>query len=191
VHLFWGDERCVSPDDPQSNFGMTERVFLEKIKIPDTNIHRILGENNPSAEAIRYSDEVRRFTNEREELPVFDLIILGLGEDGHTASIFPGNNELLCSENICEVAVHPESFQKRITLTVPVINNAETIIFLVTGEKKAKLVSEILGQSEPLDYPAAHIKPGYGSVKWYLDAAAAKMINREVGNKWSEKNIHL
>jgi 6-phosphogluconolactonase len=182
VHFFWGDERCVSPDDPQSNFGMTERAFLKKIKIPVTNIHRIIGENDPSDEAIRYSDEIRRFTNIREELPAFDLIILGLGEDGHTASIFPGNNGLLYSENICEVAVHPESFQKRITLTGPVINNSESVIFLVTGERKAKLVSEILEKSEPLDYPAAHIIPGYGSVKWYLDAAAAKMINRETGN---------
>jgi 6-phosphogluconolactonase len=178
VHFFWGDERCVPPDNSDSNFGMTDKVFLEKIKIPPENIHRIKGEKDPEEEAVRYSDEIARFTGERGGLPLFDLIILGLGEDGHTASIFPGNNMLLNSEKICDIAIHPLSFQKRITITGNVINNAENVIFLVTGAHKAKVVSDIIERRGTVDYPAAHIEPQQGILQWYLDDAAAKMIDK-------------
>lgn len=179
VHFFWGDERCVPPDNPESNFGMTKRIFLEKIKIPQANIHRIMGEKEPAEEAVRYSKEIKGFTSERGGLPVFDLIILGLGEDGHTASIFPGNNKLLNSEKICDIAIHPLSFQKRITITGNVINNAENVIFLVTGANKAKVVSEIIESPGTVDYPAARIEPQPGILQWYLDDAAAKMIDKK------------
>ena len=179
VHLFWGDERCVPPDDPESNFGMTKKVFLEKIKIPPANIHRIIGEKDPSEEALRYSNEIAGFTSEMAGLPVFNLIILGLGEDGHTASIFPDNNKLLNSEKICEVAIHPLSFQKRITITGKVINNAENVVFLVTGENKAEVVSAIIERPGTVDFPAARIDPKTGLLKWYLDDAAAKMIDKK------------
>jgi 6-phosphogluconolactonase len=179
VHFFWGDERCVPLDDPESNFGMTKKVFLEKIKIPQANIHRIMGEKDPAEEAVRYSNEIKDFTNERGGLPVFDLIILGLGEDGHTASIFPGNDGLLNSEKICDIAIHPLGFQKRITITGKVINNAENVIFLVTGASKAKVVSGICESPGNVDYPAAHIEPQPGILQWYLDDAAAKMIDKK------------
>lgn len=178
VHFFWGDERCVPPDDLESNYGMTKKVFLDKITIPLSNIHRIMGENNPAEEIIRYSNEIADFTLKRGGWPVFDLIILGLGEDGHTASIFPGNNKLFNSDKICEIAIHPVSFQKRITVTGKVINNAENVIFLVTGDKKAKVVSSILERPGTVDYPAGLIKPGTGILKWYLDEAANKIIDR-------------
>jgi 6-phosphogluconolactonase len=168
----------VPPDNSDSNFGMTDKVFLEKIKIPPENIHRIKGEKDPEEEAVRYSDEIARFTGERGGLPLFDLIILGLGEDGHTASIFPGNNMLLNSEKICDIAIHPLSFQKRITITGNVINNAENVIFLVTGAHKAKVVSDIIERRGTVDYPAAHIEPQQGILQWYLDDAAAKMIDK-------------
>ena len=119
-------------------------------------------------------------------MPIFDLIILGLGDDGHTASIFPGKNELFSSEKICETAIHPVSFQKRITITGRIINNAENVIFLVTGDKKAEVVSAIIEGSGIHDYPAAHIKPRPGVLKWYFDDAAAKMIDKsKIGNKCS------
>jgi 6-phosphogluconolactonase len=178
VHFFWGDERCVPPDDHESNYGMTKRVFLDKIKIPFSNIHRIMGETDPPLEALRYSNEIAGFTAERNGLPRFDLIILGLGEDGHTASIFPGNNELLISDKICEMAIHPVSSKKRITISGKVINNADNVVFLVTGENKAEVVSAIIERPETVNYPAARIEPQPGVLKWYIDEEAAKMIDR-------------
>lgn len=178
VHFFWGDERCVPPEDPDSNYGMTKKTLFNKISIPSSNIHRIRGENDPEKEAVRYSKEITGFTLKRDGLPVFDLIILGLGEDGHTASIFPGQNDLLTSEKICMVSVHPVSKQKRVTITGSVINNADTIIFLVTGTYKAEMVSEIIERPGIVDYPAAFIEPVHGVLKWYLDIDAAGMLNQ-------------
>jgi 6-phosphogluconolactonase len=178
AHFFWGDERCVPPHDPESNFGMASRIFLEKIKIPHTNIHRIIGEDDPEREAVRYSEDILRFTRQRHGLPVFDLIILGLGDDGHTASIFPGQTELLTSEKICSIALHPVTGQKRITLTGPVINNAETVIFLVSGANKAEIVADIIEKPGITDYPAASIEPSGGVLKWYLDTDAASMLGQ-------------
>jgi 6-phosphogluconolactonase len=178
VHFFWVDERCVPPDSTESNYGMTNKAFLDKINIPARNIHRVKGEKNPEIEAFRYSGEIIRHTRERNNLPVFDLIILGLGKDGHTASIFPGNNELLNSDKICEVAVHPVSLQKRVTLTGRVINNAKNIIFMVTGVNKADVVSGIIENPGIVDYPAAFIEPTDGVLKWYLDSDAASLLNQ-------------
>lgn len=178
VHFFWGDERCVTPEDSESNYGMAKKQLLEKIEIPPSNIHRIMGEKDPFEEAIRYSNEIACYTREKSGLPQFDMIILGLGEDGHTASIFPDNKRLLYSDKICEVAVHPENFQKRITITGKVINNAENVVFLVTGAKKAEVVAEIIDKTKDSAYPAALIEPGNGVLKWYLDISAAKMVDK-------------
>lgn len=173
VHFFWGDERCVPPDNHESNYGMTQRVLFEKIDIPSANIHRIKGEKNSEKEVSRYSKEINDFTDKRDSLPTFDLIILGLGEDGHTASIFPGHLELIGSDKICEVAVHPVTLQKRITLTGKVINNADTVVFLVTGKKKAGIVEKIIKKdSSAQNFPASYIVPVYGVLNWYLDKAA-------------------
>jgi len=145
IHFFWGDERCVPAGSHESNFGMTHRSLLGKINIPASNIHRIRGEDDPAMEASRYAGEISDYTRKRDGLPVFDLIILGLGEDGHTASIFPSEANLMESEKICEVASHPVSMQKRITLTGRIINNADKVTFLVTGRKKAVIVEKIIG----------------------------------------------
>jgi 6-phosphogluconolactonase len=176
VHFFWGDERCVLPEDHESNFGLAKIIFLDKIKIPESNIHRIMGEMDPLEETARYTGEIACFTREDGGLPVFDLIILGLGVDGHTASIFPGNNKSFISGKTCELVVHPLSFQKRITITGSVINNSENIVFLVTGGNKAEVVSVIIGKKGITDYPAAHIKPKTGVLKWYLDSEAANLL---------------
>ena len=113
----------------------------------------------------------------KNNLPKFDLIILGLGTDGHTASIFPNQIKLLKSENYCEVAIHPKSKQKRITITGRVINNAEDILFLVTGSNKSKVVSEIINKNEnSKKYPAFHISPFWGKLIWYLDKGASRLI---------------
>jgi len=178
AHFFWGDERCVPPHDTESNYGMTSKNFLEKIKIPKTNIHRVIGEDDPEKEAARYSEEILRFTKQRHGKPVFDLIILGLGDDGHTASIFPGQTELLNSDKICSVAFHPVTKQKRITITGPVINNAEMVVFLVSGLNKAEIVADIIEKPGITDYPAAAIEPQTGVLKWYLDMDAASMLGQ-------------
>lgn len=179
VHFFWGDERCVSPENCESNYGMVQRKLFEKINIPEENIHRIRGEADPEQEALRYSKEISDFTGKRDGFPLFDLLLLGLGDDGHTASIFPGNLNLFNSVKTCEVAIHPITGQKRITLTGKVINNADLIYFMVTGKKKASIVNEILKESKSsLKFPASHIKPIYGSLGCFLDKEAASLFSR-------------
>jgi 6-phosphogluconolactonase len=177
VHIFWGDERCVPPDNAESNFGIAWRKFLSKIEIPDLNIHRIHGEDEPEKEASRYSEEISLHTGKRDGMPLFDLILLGLGEDGHTASIFPGHTGLLYSDKICDVAIYPLTQQKRISLTVKVINNAEDVTFLVTGNKKEEIVKKIFRQdASALNYPATYIVPVYGRLNWFIDKEAGKLL---------------
>jgi 6-phosphogluconolactonase len=177
VHFFWGDERCVQPNAPESNFGMTSRILLSTIKIPSQNIHRIKGEDDPYIEAERYSKEISLFTDKRDGMPLFDIVLLGLGEDGHTASVFPDDLRLMESDKVCEVARHPVSNQKRITITGRVINNARIVTFLVTGRKKAGVVEKILkGFPVAQCYPAAFIVPFYGNLNLYLDQEAAGLL---------------
>jgi 6-phosphogluconolactonase len=178
VHFFWGDERCVPPEDPESNYGMTKKALFDKISIPFSNIHRIRGENIPEKEAVRYSTEIASFTRKRDGLPVLDLVILGLGVDGHIASIFPGHQELITSEKTYRVAVHPVTSLKRVTITARVINNADIIIFLVTGSHKAEMVAAVIESPGITNCPAASVEPVHGVLKWYLDIDAAAMLNQ-------------
>ena len=172
VHFYWGDERCVPPYDQESNYGEAKKILFDRINIPGKNIHRIMGENEPSAEAIRYSLEVRNGLDQKNGWPVFDLMILGMGEDGHIASIFPGLEDLFNSDKICEVAVHPVSGQNRITITGKVINNSGRIIFLVSGKNKAGILSAIMGEDQSKLYPASLVKPTWGKISWYIDREA-------------------
>ncbi|MDW7680654.1 MAG: 6-phosphogluconolactonase [bacterium] len=175
VHFFWGDERCVPPDHPDSNYGMTQKNLLDHISIPGENIHRILGENDPVNEANRYAGEIIQWLPVNPHgWPEFDWILLGLGADGHTASIFPGSDVLEDRTNICAVATHPETGQKRITLTLPIINRAKSISFLVTGEDKAEMVAKVLSGNESL--PASFVKTDSGILEWHLDEQAGKLM---------------
>ena len=178
VHFFWVDERCVPPDDSESNFGMTNEVFLSRIDIPQENIHRIKGEDDPGKETERYSKEITSFTIQRAGLPFFNVMLLGLGEDGHTASVFPGNEKLFLSDKICTPAIQPYTGQKRITITGRIINNSANIIFLVTGKNKAVIVNNIIGQGDnKKQFPASFVKPADGRVFWYLDEEAGSLIS--------------
>ncbi len=177
LHFWWVDERMVPPTHPESNFGVVNRLLFENISIPASNIHRIKGENNPEEEAISYSEEISKNLCKETEWPVFDLILLGMGDDGHTASIFPNQISLLHSREICAVATHPASGQKRVTLTGPVINNARSVIFMVTGESKSERLYEISFVPEKASgLPAAQIKPKNGKLSWYVDQLAASKI---------------
>lgn len=175
LHFWWGDERCVPPTDNESNYKMTKELLFDSISIKDSQIHRVLGENEPQEEANRYGEEILKHLPIVNGLPQFDIIMLGMGGDGHTASIFPQEMSLLEDKAICGVANHPESGQKRVTLNGPVINNAQDISFLVTGEGKTEKVDEIFNQKEGyLSYPAAHFNGE--NVVWYLDDSAARML---------------
>lgn len=177
VKLFWGDERCVGPEHDESNFKMTKENLLNHITIPAENVFRIKGENIPADEAKRYSAVVAESVKPINGLPRFDIVLLGLGEDGHTASVFPGNEILFQSANICEAVVHPQTGQQRITLTGSVINNAAAIIFLVTGQGKASVVSRLLNNEAKSTLPAAFVKPVNGELQWLLDSNAASLLH--------------
>lgn len=177
IHFWWGDERCVSPDDEQSNYKMTVDYLLSNISIPKENIHRIKGEEDPEKEAKRYSKEMEETLNSRGKDPVFDIIILGLGDDGHTASIFPDQLELFEHDENCAATQHPITGQNRITVTGNVINNANQIFFLVTGENKSVRVGEIMNDNEAAKLlPAYYISPKNGELIWFLDEPAASKI---------------
>ena len=178
VHFYWGDERCVPPDDSESNYRMTDEHLLSRIEIPEENIHRIKGEEQPRQEAERYSKLLKDNIPEVDGLPRFDLIILGMGDDGHTASIFPYEIGLWNADQFCEVAEHPDSGQKRVTLTGRIINHAANVAFLVTGEGKAEKVEQIIDKTGDYKaYPASLVNPYKGRLVWFLDEAAAQQIS--------------
>ena len=183
LQLFWGDERCLPPDDPESNYGETRKLLLDKIAIPKENVHRIIGEAKPEEETARYANEIQSIIPFEKSLPRFDCILLGVGEDGHTASLFPGKELYAVAQNICGVAEKSiplrdgKNIQKRVSLTKDVICNSEQVFFLVTGEKKSKILSEIINE-EPIsrNYPAAGINNIYGFSEWRIDEDAASKL---------------
>lgn len=175
VHFFWGDERCVPPDHPDSNYGTARQILFEDIDIPPENIHRIRGEASPVKEAFRYAREILSLLPQNPAgRPVFHRIFLGMGEDGHTASLFPAAPALSVDDKICAIALHPVTQQKRITLTLPVINSAREVTFLVSGASKAARVAQIFQRAPGYqELPAAKVHPAGGRLIWQLDEAAA------------------
>jgi 6-phosphogluconolactonase len=175
--VFWGDERCVAPESSDSNYRMAYESLLQNVPIPDVNIFRIKGEDDPATEARQYSELVSDNVAEFEDTPQFDLMLLGLGSDGHTASIFPDRTELFASSRLFEVAVKPGTGEKRITATGRLINNSSKICFIVTGKDKAEIVSEIVEKKSGSErYPASRVDPGSGQVVWMLDTPAASRL---------------
>lgn len=175
IRLFWVDERCVPPTDADSNYGMTVRHLLSKVAIPESQIHRIKGEL-PNEEALsQYIAEIETVVPQVDGSPKFDLVVLGMGDDGHTASVFPHQINLWHSPRICELANHPTSGQVRVTLTGGVINDAREIIFLVTGAGKAPKISEIFTrQLSAQSYPASLVDETHCT--WLLDKEAAQLL---------------
>lgn len=174
VRFFWVDERCVEPTDPDSNYGMTYDALLQYAFVPSSNIFRMKGEDIPENEAERYRQLLMKELPARNGMPVFDLVILGLGEDGHTASIFPDQMELLDSDYSVEIGIHPQSKQKRITLTGRAICEASQVVSLVCGLGKAEILNQIVNKTGNYqDYPASHVQASNGTLLFYLDKAAA------------------
>jgi 6-phosphogluconolactonase len=177
IRFYWVDERCVSPKDAESNFGVVNQLLFSNIEINNSQIERIKGEANPSEEVCRYDKILSSQLPVIKSIPVFDLILLGMGDDGHTASIFPNQLHLLHSLNNCELAEHPLSAQKRITLTARIINNAHEAIFLVTGKNKSKILKEIIQkEGNYFQYPSAHIQLTHGILTWMVDKEAAELL---------------
>jgi 6-phosphogluconolactonase len=173
VHVFFGDERTVPPDHEDSNYRMARESLLDHIRVG--SVHRIRCELPPDEAATAYEQELRDFFG--EELPRFDLILLGIGADGHTASLFPETPALEVADRWVVSNPVPKLDTNRITLTVPVINAARSVDFLVAGEDKAEALKEILeGDADPRKYPARLIQPP-GGPDWMLDRAAAAALD--------------
>lgn len=176
VHLFWTDERLVSWEHPYSNFGSARTDFLQSLALPPGGLHPVPVSNDGDASARRYEEELRRHFRQRHlDEPVFDLILLGLGADGHTASLFPGSPVLNEQRRWAAAVKGGEPDVERVTLTYPVLNGSRRILFLVTGESKAATVRHVLAGEEPV-LPAQRVRPRAGSVTWVLDRAAASLI---------------
>lgn len=180
VHLFWADERCVAPDHGESNYHLAAANFLSLVPIPAGNIHRIRGEEGPGKAARAYEEDLRTFFN---GMPVFDLVLLGVGEDGHTASLFPGLPELEERERLAMPVYLNRPQYDRVTLTLPVLNHAAHVVFLVTGRAKAGVVSAVIEDAKGGRYPAGLVRPVSGDVTWFLDKEAAGSLREAVGSR--------
>ena len=184
IEFFWGDERCVAPDDPLSNYRMARETLLARLPVSESQIHRIPTElNDPEVVATRYDEELRSaFQLAAGQLPRFDLIYLGMGPDGHTASLFPHTQALSVTDRLVAANFVPKLDTSRITLTAPVINNAAVVAFLVAGQDKATALAAVLeGPADPEEYPAQLVAPVDGDVYWLVDQTAATQLTRQSG----------
>ena len=176
VEIFWSDERCVPPDDAESNYHLAHEVMLSKLPLSANQIHRMpADEADRAAAAEKHSQEMQRVFG--EALPRFDLIQLGMGPEGHTASLFPHQPSLHEQRLVLSVTV-PKPPPPRLTFTPPVLNAARHILFLVTGGEKADAIQAVLeGDYQPDEYPAQIVRPPQGEVTWMLDSAAAAKLS--------------
>lgn len=184
LHFFFGDERHVSPDDAESNFRMAQEAVFSKAPLKPEQIARIKGEYPDGAKAAREYERVLRdfFKLSDAQFPRFDLVLLGMGPEGHTASLFPGTKALYEKKRLAVSNWVGKFYTERITLTAPVFNNAARVIFLVQGEDKAPALKAVLeGPYEPEQLPAQLIQPKNGKLIWLVDRAAARMLQPATG----------
>lgn len=177
VHLFWGDERCVPPDHPDSNYRMAKEALIDHIDIPQRNVFRIPAEQEPGEAAREYEETIKKNVGGSMQFPVFDIILLGIGEDGHTASLFPGTGALKEKQRWVSEVYVPQLDAYRITLSLPVINNGRDVIFLVAGESKADVVRKIINGIDTTS-PSAQVDPINGNLFYFIDKPASE----EIGN---------
>jgi 6-phosphogluconolactonase len=182
VHWFWGDERCVPPDDPGSNYHSVEQILLSRVPFRKENLHRVKGELTPEQAAQDYAKQLRAYAEPGRDWPRFDLVLLGMGGDGHTASLFPGSDPALEVESsTLAVTGHYQGRPaQRVTLTSPVFNAAGEIFFLLSGKDKAETLARVLsGPHQPVELPAQRIRPTDGHLTWLVDKAAASRLSKE------------
>jgi 6-phosphogluconolactonase len=180
--VFFGDERCVPPDHPDSNFRMANETLLEPLKIAEGRVFRMKGEDEPEKAARQYEDSLRKeFGAAAPAWPRFDLILLGLGDDGHTASLFPGTPALDERRRLVVPNQAPQGAKQRLTFTAPLINQAKTVVFLVSGAGKARAVRAVLEDraADARKFPAKLVRPEQGRLIWFLDHAAAAELTVE------------
>jgi 6-phosphogluconolactonase len=181
VHVFWGDERCVPPDEAGSSFGQAQDALLRHVPIPDANIHRVKGELGPVEASKDYALILKEFSSPPLDWPHFNLIYLGMGEDGHTASLFPGSPVDVSGPTLPVTAHYQDRPANRVTMTSVVFNSAHTVVFMATGEKKATTLAEVLSNRyNPAQYPAQRINPKDGRLIWLIDEAAASKLLEEL-----------
>lgn len=179
VVIFWGDERCVPLDNPESNYATANDSLLSRVDVNPDNVHPVTGqESNPAAAAENYERLLREiFAVSGDALPGFDLILLGLGTDGHTASLFPGTTALSEHRRLV-VENHVDKLSTfRITFTFPVLNAASHVAFMVSGDDKKEILPKVL-KPEPVIYPSQLVHPRAGVLEWYADAPAAEKLSR-------------
>jgi 6-phosphogluconolactonase len=187
THIFWGDERSVPSDDAESSYGQARSLFLRHVAIPEANVHPINGELEPDEAAEDYARVLHQFAASPLEWPRFDLIYLGMGEDGHTASLFPGS-PIEDTDPVIPVTGHYQNRPaQRVTLTPLVINSARMVVFMATGDKKAVTLAEVLGDRfNPELYPAQRIDPKDGKLIWLVDEDAAGKLPHRLISRFCE-----
>lgn len=177
VHAFWGDERCVPPDDPGNCYYQARLALLDHVDIPADNIHRIQSTLEPASAATDYARTLKVYSTPPLDWPRFDLVLLGMGEDGHTASLFPGSPVEIASPTVAVTANYQDRPARRVSLTPPVFNSARQIVFLVSGGSKSETLASVLnGEYHPEQLPAQRIRPTDGEVIWLVDEAAASKL---------------
>ncbi len=177
ILFFWGDERCVSLDDVENSYHQAYQALLGKVPIPEDNIFRVKAELTPAAAAIDYASQLQTLAENGMRWPRFDLVVLGLGEDGHTASLFPGSDETNGVASMAVTANYQGRPASRVSLSSNVFNSARTVMFLVTGAQKAvALAATLAGVREPDNLPAQRIMPIDGNIIWLVDVAAARLL---------------
>lgn len=180
VYVFWSDERVVPPTSPESNYGMAHRALLSQVSVPAANVHRVPTElPTPNGSANAYDAAIRQeLSVPANAMPEFDLVLLGVGEDGHTASLFQGAAALDEMSRIATSVRAAKLPHNRITLTLPAINAARAVWFVVTGSRKADIVQKVVESDDQSDYPARRIAPKAGTLVWQLDVEAATKLDR-------------
>jgi 6-phosphogluconolactonase len=178
VHFFWGDERCVPVDDTGNNYGQTKKVWFDKINVPNENVHRVLAELEPDSAAKKYARTLNDFAESPLAWPRFDLTLLGMGDDGHTASLFPNSPVEIDSPTLAVTANYQGRPANRVTLTPKVLNSSRNIMFLVIGNSKAASLSRVLGGNDmPKELPAQRIAPKDGKLIWLIDEEAGSLLD--------------
>jgi len=173
LRIFWSDERCVPPNSIESNFKMADDALLSRVPLRAEQVHRVLGELEPEDAARRYEETIK---SEFEGSPVFDLIYLGMGPDGHTASLFPGTKAVAETRRWVVSNYVEEKKTYRVTFTLPVLNAAKAVHFLVDGPDKADTARKVLTEAPSAASPASLVQPAHGNAVWFLDSAAARRL---------------